>query len=92
MSLPQQVGVARGMLRKYGMIDFRSHFLQDKNFPQDIKEMKDAGQTPDQIWEYYWGCPEFVVFWEDLELNEDHLRGLIYDRAEEQPSEASPVA
>jgi hypothetical protein len=82
MSLPEQVKFAERAVRWQGMIAFRSHFLQDKNFPQDIVDKLKAGQTPDQVWEYYWECPEFVAFWKSLEMNEDHLRELIYGHTE----------
>jgi hypothetical protein len=92
MSLPEQVKVAEKMIRWQGVPAFRMHFIQDKNFPQDIKEKKDAGMTPDQIWEYYWSCPEFVAFWKSLELDEEHLREIIYGHADEQPAEVQAVA
>lgn len=87
MSLPEQVKFAEKTVRWQGMTAFRSHFLQDKNFPQDIADMLKDGKTPDQVWEYYWGCPEFVTFWKSLEMDEYHLRELIYGNAELQPAQ-----
>lgn len=78
MSLPEQVNFAKRMMKWQGMPAFRSHFLKDGNFPRDIEEMRAAGKTSDQIWELYRDCPEFMEFWKSLEMDEDHLKVLIY--------------
>lgn len=77
MSLPQQVRVARGVLRMQGVVSFRSNFLKPANFPDDIKDKVKAGWDNDQIKAYYLGCPEFLEFWGDLGLTEDNFETLL---------------
>jgi len=77
MSLPQQVGVARKMLRAAGTVNFRANFLKDSNFPSDIVDKLKAGETTEQIRAYFWDCPEWVTFWADLELNKDHFEEIL---------------
>lgn len=73
MSLPQQVNVARKMLRTTGIMNFWHSFLKDSGFPSDLVDQIKAGKTPEEVRAYYWDCPEWVTFWKDLELNEDHF-------------------
>ncbi len=82
MTLPQQVKVARGLLRVAGVANFRSDFLKPGSFPDDIKERVKAGWTNDQIITYFLGCPEFLAFWGDIELTEDNFRTLLPDAAD----------
>ncbi len=78
MSLAQQVGVARKMMRVAGVVNFRANFLKPSNFPSDIEDKNKADWTNDQIIAYYWGCPEFVAFWTvDLGVTEDNFRTLL---------------
>lgn len=73
MTLPQQVSFARKVLRTKGIINFRHDFLQESGFPDDIRDLLKEGKTPEEVKAYYWGCPEFQVFWEELELTEYQL-------------------
>lgn len=77
MSLPQQVGVARKMLRVAGLANFRANFLKPSGFPDDIKDKAKAGWTNEQITAYYWECPEWVSFWKYLGLDEANFQTLL---------------
>lgn len=78
MDLPGQVAVAQKMMRMTGMVNFRANFLKEGNFPQDIRNKLDKGESRDQVWGYYWSCPEFVAFWKSMAMDEDALRHLVY--------------
>ena len=77
MSLPQQCKVAGKMLKTTGMVNFRSNFLKDSGFPSDLVDQIKVGKTPDEVRAYYWDCPEWVAFWENLGLNRDHFEELL---------------
>lgn len=78
-NLAGQVGIARKMMRAAGLVNFRSNFLKPGSFPDDLRDKKKQGATNEEIFDYYWNCPEFVEFWKTMELGEDHLRALIND-------------
>jgi hypothetical protein len=40
---------------------------------EECEEKRKAGQTPEQIVEYYWSEPAFVSLWETLGLEKIHL-------------------
>ena len=77
MELPQQVAIARKMLKTAGLINFRSTFLKDSNFPSDLVDKYKSGWTSEQIRSFFWDCEEWVSFWTDLELNKEHFEELL---------------
>jgi len=77
LDLVKQVGVAKKMMRATGLVNFRSNFLKPSGFPSDLLDKQKQGMSNDQIFEFYWGCPEFIEFWKSLGMDETHLRVLL---------------
>lgn len=76
--LPQQVVMAKRMIKMTGLIDFRANLLKDRGLPSDIRDLFKKGMTVEEVKEYYWSCPEFVEFWTNtLECTEDMLDEII---------------
>ena len=75
MNLAKQVAVASRMLRLSGVVAFRSRFMP--GFVEDLKDKRIAGATDEEIISYYFGCPEFVAFWNKLGNTEDTLKELL---------------
>jgi hypothetical protein len=92
VGLPGQVKDARNFLRMLGVGRFKDKFLP--GFREDLTDKLDQGATSDEIVRFYLGCPEFVLFWHDIGMNEENLREMIPQRgAVPQPEkEAVPVA
>ena len=81
MTLVQQVKFSRSLLPRVGIIDFRMNLLKESGLPLDILEMYQSGKSKEEIHKYYFECPEFMKFWEELNCNADMLEGII-DRKE----------
>jgi len=77
MDLVKQVKQARKLSKLVGIARFKATFLEPGGFPKDIQDKKDSGMTNDEILNLYWGCTEFVAFWEEMALSKTHLETLV---------------
>lgn len=86
-SLPQQVIIARRMVRLTGTVDFRARLLDDNGLPADIKIHSKKGRSESEIKAFYWECEEFRSLWvTDLGCSEDILDELIRQSLSKEPA------
>jgi hypothetical protein len=80
-TLVQQVATARKLMSKVGVVNFRANLLKDGGLPEDIGDLFKKGMKTEEVKAFYWQCPEFVVFWGDIQCTEDMLDAIIKAQA-----------
>lgn len=76
MDLKGQVKVADKMARRAGFKQFTNGFLP--GFKEDLMDKANEGATNQEIYDYYFGCPEFATFWKKtLGLTENKFRSML---------------
>ena len=76
-SLAKQCQFLHKMLNMLGIIEGRARFLG--GFQSDIDDKWKAGQSKDEIVNYYWSEPAFLDVWGRMQLEKIHLETMVDD-------------
>lgn len=77
LTLEKQIKLAEQMIVLYGIDNFKISFLGEEGLSADIKDLKQAGKSNQEIKDYYWNCPGFQSFWGKLGCEEVLLDAMI---------------